>query len=329
MNPGQHNFLLCWPFITERKTDMITDNYSKVASSFNWLNTHLDRFTPWRSNQLSMEGLQSLSELAIIYARIKTDNDAWKKTGITNQKLEQWEQHIITILEMPAFYELARKRPLHSFPYILPYLVMRSTGYKNIFLEETLEVLLSQGFPKVQEVVPFRELDLVYFFNKAQLAQNENMMSVYHRTFMSKMKSIIHIDNESAYSITHTILYLSDFGKSKLTLPATEMKKIQEVLESLAIHFWRLKHWDLLGELLFCLSIIGIPLESIFHRALTAFYNAHEQDGSITGRQEQHSELLTAQLAGNREKIFTCNYHTTIVSFFLSFQIFEQYEIKN
>jgi hypothetical protein len=38
--------------------------------AWSWLDARLDQFTPWRGNDLSMEGLQALSEIAIAFVRL-------------------------------------------------------------------------------------------------------------------------------------------------------------------------------------------------------------------------------------------------------------------
>jgi len=135
------------------------------------------------------------------------------------------------------------------------------------------------------------------------------------------MKNLVYVDDESAYSITHTIFYLSDFGTKSLPLDSLEVMRIQNVIESLMIHYGRIGHWDLLGELLLCIFIIGPPQRSLWQKALEAFIAIQKVDGAIPGRIDTEDEFASATIVGDEQRLFSGCYHTTIVGLILSAQI--------
>lgn len=300
--------------------DSATDHHGRAALA--WLDAHLERFTPWRETNLSMEGLQALAELSIALARLRDAPQAAERLGANRTLLNRWYEHIVTEITHPRTAELPRKRPIQAFPYLLPYLVLRRTGWTNPFYERTLDLLHAWGFPQAQEMVPYRELDVAYFLTVAGRS-NTNLMGLYRRTFLARAKGLVHVDHESAYSITHTILYLSDFGARRVALQGDDLEHAREIVACLVVHYWRTKHWDLLGEMLLCTKIIGCREPRLASLALAAFHDAHAVDGSISGRAGAEEESAAARLKADSEKLFTTCYHTTLVSLLLAIQLLQ------
>ncbi len=295
------------------------------CAAWEWLDARMDRFTPWRGDgELSLEGVQAIAELSILFVRLTDRTRVWDQVCRKPGFEERWRRHLVEQLSQPAVAELPRKRPVQAFPYILPYLVLRSSGWRHPFYERTLELLLKWGFPDAEEVVPFRALDVAYFFNKAGYGDRRDIKPLYERTFLSRMSNLVYISDEAAYSITHTILYLSDFGNEVPAMPEEQLSRVRAIVESLIVHYWRLRHWDLLGELLLCASIVGSPERSLAPHALQAFLAAHHEDGSVAGRGDLTPELVEARRKGDESRIFSACYHTTVVSLLLATQLLEQ-----
>ncbi|WP_028296311.1 DUF6895 family protein [Olivibacter sitiensis] len=301
----------------------------RASLAVRWITDNLEYFDPWQANELSMEGVQALAELTIVYTRLTKNDRLWSELDMDGTIRPKWLAHLEHKLRLPAVAELSRKRPVQSFPYILPYLTLRSIGWKDAFYEKTLEMLDEWGFPDAQEVVPFRELDVVYFYNISGYGEKRLFADSYERTFLSKMKNAVYIDNDSAYSITHTILYLSDFGLEYPMLLEPRKELVQSTIESLIVHYWRLGNWDILGELLLCAEIMGVSESSICPIATERFYSFHQTDGSINGRKDLSEDLIEASLNDDKKAIFSLCYHTTIVSLLLSLQIISKSHEKN
>lgn len=295
-------------------------NFGKLA--WKWLDDNLELFDPWRDAEFSTEGLQCFAELTIVFVRLRNSLPVWNLLS-NNQAPERWRDHIVTRLTTSSIAELPRKRPLHSFPYILPYLVMRAYGFRDSYWEQTLALLGTLGLPQAQEVVPFRELDVAYFTGKSGYYPACDLLSLYRRTFLARMHSSVYVDDDSAYSITHSIFYLSDFGMMPLPLGTGEITRVQDIVESLMVHYWRHGHWDLLGELLISSLIIGHTRRSLWSRVFAAFTALQHPDGALPGRLRVQDELASARLTGDYQRLFTGYYHTTVVGLLLSAQAIE------
>lgn len=202
---------------------------------------------------------------------------------------------------------------------------MRGSGYRDAYWETTLMRIDALGFPMAQEVVPFRRLDVAYFLRRSGFAPAMNLTTHFRETFLALSRSDVFVDDDSAYSITHSLLYLSDFGRQPLTgLDLQTLKRTRILLESLAVTYWRRGHWDLLGELLICMSIIGVSGRSLFGWMLTAFVAQQDFDGAFIGREGSRPTLAGAKLAGESGKVFSLCYHTTLVASILAAQLLER-----
>jgi hypothetical protein len=270
-----------------------------------------------------MEGLQALAELSIAYSRLTASPNVCELLGVGTALLDRWHDHLVQEITRPSMAELPRKRPVQAFPYLLPYLVLRRTGWTEPFYEQTLDLLRGWGFPEAQEMVPYRELDVAYFLAAAGRADHD-LTPFYRRTFLSRAKGLVHVDHESAYSITHTILYLSDFGARPVPLTDSELDRARVMVACLVVHYWRTKHWDLLGEMLLCAAIVGSPEPALSSLALSVFHDAHDRDGSVAGRAEAETEIAASRLRQDAEAMFTACYHTTLVSLLLAIQLLQE-----
>jgi hypothetical protein len=253
-----------------------------------------------------MEGVQALGELAIAAAHLRRSGSE-RALGIDNS---QWHRHICSELASSRFAELPRKQAAGSFPFLLPYLVMRADGWRDDYFEETIRLLRARRLPECCEVVPFRALDVRYFFARSDRGFNgRDLLDLYERTCLARMVDDSFVDEPTAYAITHTLFYLSDFGLSALPLERVEVMRIRDVVESLLVHYWRLEHWDLVGELLICSLLVGAPRVSVAQDAARAFRGVQMPDGAIPGR----STFGRQPDDGTASRFSRC-YHPTVVS---------------
>ncbi len=203
---------------------------------------------------------------------------------------------------------MARKKPSITFPFIMPYLMMRSSGYRSDYYGETLQFLDRWGFIEAIEFVPFRFLDWQFMYWKSGYEdRNPDWSQLYSQTLLARCKNHLFLDDEATYSITHTLFYLTDFGNYQLFFSQPEVTRIIDTLESLLIHNVRLQNWDITGELLINLSYIGQP-SYLYLETTKLFLQAWKTDGSVSPNRK------IEQMKLNEEDRFWNDYHTTLVA---------------
>lgn len=204
--------------------------------------------------------------------------------------------------------------PSHAFALLLPYLNLRTTGYRSPFHEETLRRAWAGGLLFAAEVVPHRVLDREYFLWKSGLLRCEpDWLKLYATTALAAAPDALHVDKEAAYAITHTLYYLSDLGRRPLPFDKAEAERVTRILDCLMVHYWRLRHWDLLGELLANRVLMSGRESRLATGASAALLNAWRPDGCIPG-EGLEIKGLDKSLPSERESIiFRGCYHTTLV----------------
>jgi hypothetical protein len=277
-----------------------------------YLQANLALFTPWRGTEFSTEGLQALAELAIVsdlLADPPVRDDARRHAA-------RWRDHVAEQLTDPALRELPRKRPLQAFPYLQPYLVLRRNGFRDDYWESTLARLADRCLPAAAEAVPYRRLDVHYFLTAAGLGcDGPSETELFDRTFLAQYTDPLAIDDDAAYALTHAVFYLTDFGRRRSPLlPSLEAARHAEVMDSLAVHYWRLGHWDLLGETAACSFLLAGPSATRL-AASARLAAARRPDGAVPGTARREEEL--EQDLPTSEEVFSACYHTTIVALLL------------
>ena len=223
-----------------------------------------------------------------------------------------------------AFAELARRLPSDAFALMLPYLSLRTTGYRSEFHENTLERMHSRGYLFAAEVVPHRVLDREYFLWKAAVLPIEpDWAKLYAKTILAMAPDSLHIDREGAYAITHTLFYLSDWGRKPPPFSDAESDRVAQIVDSLIVHYWRLSHWDILGELLLNRVSLRASASHIVAAASVAFFNAWRSDGCIPAEGVEIPGLKESPPAEHRAIIFRACYHTTLVGVLYCLSVIE------
>src|SRR5690606_23206624 len=126
---------------------------------------------------------------------------------------ERWLSAAEEVISRPDYVDVVRRRPLQSFMYLLPYLVLRRVVRGSVRMDDQLVWLLDRGLLTAPEQTPFRELDLAYVLEASgHPLPGAGLVESAHRPFGLRAPGPDYLDAAAAYSITHTFLYLSDFG---------------------------------------------------------------------------------------------------------------------
>ncbi|MBV7326979.1 hypothetical protein KFU94_01695 [Chloroflexi bacterium TSY] len=286
-----------------------------AVSSLEWLTRNLNFFSPWQDGRLSTTGVKAFAEFATVYGYL----EEWGTGPLAeylslSEKLPAWRAFIRQHCENPVYAEMARKRPPQGFDLLLPYLMLRATGYQSPFYEDTLTRLRRWGFPEAFEVVPYRLLDRQHLLWKSGYLHREpDWYRLYQKTVLGCRCSLAYLDLDAAYSITHTMFYLTDFGNRPTPLKAVEVEYITEVVECLLVHYWRIGHWDLVGELLINLNCLGKCDSPFYAGAAQAFQHVWRSDGAVPADRSSEKKLQSSQILEKDDLIFRHCYHTTLV----------------
>src|SRR5882724_10461218 len=156
----------------------------QTTTSLNWVTANLDRFAvlPFREASDS-KVVGSFAELAIVYAYAEAWREQLAELIPLGRYLPAWRTLIITQCEREEYAEMARKSPFMAYYFLLPYLMLRTTGYRSRYHEQTLKRARRWGYPMASETVPYRILDRHFFFWKSGHSRREpNWYELYRHT---------------------------------------------------------------------------------------------------------------------------------------------------
>jgi hypothetical protein len=226
-----------------------------------------------------------------------------------SQLLTRWLKFIANECENSMCAEVAQKYPAKAFAMLLPYMAIRASGFRARQYERALSMLRRWGYPGVTEQLPYRTLDLQYFLWKSGLIRTQPAwQALYKQTTLGKATSSIYLSEDDAYSITHTIFYVTDLGNQDFAAIAKDRVRVISILESLLFHFNRTSNWDLTGELLISLDCLRARDSWSYVIASKAFQHAWRSDGSVPPNSPSRSPK-----AVDPTRLFRRYYRTTLV----------------
>lgn len=272
-----------------------------------WIVERLESFRP--ADTTDPDQLKEIAELSLFYGHVLpwVAEEYQCKLAPIGEFLCEFLGKDLTLAHW------ARRVPSQYNPYILAYLPLRSVGVRFPAFEEAISALRSAGYPKALEDTPYREMELQYLTWKAGLGRSRpNWGSLYRATVIRRGGNPIYFSIHDVYSVTHTLLYLTDFCGPRTDMPAAERQRAIEIVESLLVHYWRKPDWDVTSELLINLVALGRYETSLFIAAFNAVVNVWREDGALPGPHfsekdgESHSKSL-----------FRDCYHTTLVGLIL------------
>lgn len=183
----------------------------------------------------------------------------------------------------------------------------------------SLQWLVDHGNIIANEDVPHRMLDLRHLLDTAGLQhQLPSYAKVYRDTTLAKGINPIAATNHNAYSITHTLFYVTDWGARPAftIIPRSHRKRAAGLVEQMLGMALRRNDWDLAAEFLlswYCLGVTDAPLYNLGWQALV---DAQWTNGVMPGpsynpqRAAEHDEETAASY------VFDTCCHTTLVAAF-------------
>jgi hypothetical protein len=289
---------------------------SAADAAFNWLVANLDRFEPFPGGTLDLLRSKALLEVTCIsmyYKRLLTS---------PNPLVEKCIAYSTAVWRRPEFCDMTARQPGLFRLYATTYIALRACGELHDEFDEVVQRVIDQGYVCAMEDVPFRILELRYILDLGGFEHSlPGYRDLFGATLLAKMPPLACFADEDAYSVTHTIFYLTDFGSVAIEtyLNRNECTKIRDVVEKLLGHYLRARNWDLVAELLMCCTCIRWLPAPVGDLAWDCLLAAQLPDGSVPGpfngppENVSDSEPLDLQ--------FFKNYHTTLVTALTCFSL--------
>jgi hypothetical protein len=190
------------------------------------------------------------------------------------------------------------------------------TGYfrprwRNEALDFQLERMAGTPAYVLADIPAWRRLDLVHAFKKLGLTYPMSGEQVFQLTWLAGHHPPWTITHASAYGVTHTVFYMTDFGARPHELPLATRSYLVGALPLWLDLYLAEPHFDLASELVMVDCCAG--LNGDLRRAGDILAHALLSDGSMPGPLEALMTFASSP-ADPPSRTFRENYHTTLVA---------------
>lgn len=177
-----------------------------------------------------------------------------------------------------------------------------------------LRTLVELSLRHRKERLPFRSLDLLH--GTFRLTGDEEFFVRLKRTAaggcLGELRFVHDFDPSDDYALTHTVFYLTDFGRRPWPPDLAAADRIEGVLDMLSERAETEWNLDLLAEYLLARQMLGLAGGRAAREAELLAGSQHD-DGYWPGPADL-TEVLEEKGAMPDETIFFSHYHTTLVA---------------
>ena len=279
-----------------------------------WLGSQLDCFSPLggADEREDAEKHKAFIELALLVWRLRREPrfDA-------HAQLEQLLDFVSSVFAIEPFRERLMRVDDLFVAYALLYAVLQEAGR----IDDPRELQRMQRFVdgstvQISERSAHRVLEVRQVLDAAGLRHSlPSHRALAARTILVQPITLVRATEHDAYSITHDVFYLSDWGCSPVRgLSATALRRTTQTVDDLLGMYVYAHHWDLVGELLLAAQFLGDAGSDFWSCGRRALADAQLADGAVPGPAYVASEADALEENERRDYVFKECYHPTLVA---------------
>jgi len=235
---------------------------------------------------MTEDNYKKFAELCIFFSYCCSENfEEEDKLIIKNFLLEEFEK-------IPA--DDIFKNSYMTFPIIMPYIFLSKFRKSQLF-ETSLKIMFNNNMFNF-EVPPYRQMEWNFIKHKRGLIDK---FTIENSSILTKNIFLCSVNRNVAYSITHSLFYITDFGFSSPDLDIVRLNKLKFQLECLIVKFYKENDLDVILEL--CINYFSLlPKINLNFQILNIIDDCISRNSFI---ENQYSE-----------KKFTSKYHSLFVT---------------
>ncbi len=190
------------------------------------------------------------------------------------------------------------------------YAVFHANGYFNKGLHTQIERVVKTPGYFYLDLPAWRRLDLLHGLSSLNIDTDKEISSVFNNTWLAGKYSYWTITDATAYGVTHTAFYMTDYGRKPDGLPEDVISYLSAVLPKWAEYYLQEGNYDLASEMLMSMGCIDMHPN---YELISQFSAGQRKDGSYEGPPFGALNLIHGE--SDEERIgFLSDYHTTLVS---------------
>lgn len=176
-------------------------------------------------------------------------------------------------------------------------------------IERHVETAFRSPFFLSAERVPFR-IQEAHWLRERILPDFEPWQTDSHGALFDRWQHPAVLSRDDLYAITHSAMYLSDFGQRRMCSKLEEQS--MNVRHGIAMSFAN-ADWDLLGELLLTARYLSLPKSSIERAGEEILWSIYDRHGLVPGLGYRASDAERHAGSDHQFYQFLQSYHSTLV----------------
>jgi hypothetical protein len=289
------------------------ENALQVANrAIDWVNNNLELFIPLRKDEeVDSHRQKALVELSLLCYYMERSSTFRKDV-----RLWRFLRCILKVYKTPWFGDRLFRVENAFVPHALLANVLFSCG---LLIDEGQRAAIQRIVDHTNicfvEKTPHRLLELHHIFAMGgYINRLPCPRTLFLTSLLAKRPSILRLSKADAYSITHTIFYLSDFGHKPITvMSASHKRHAYWIVENLLGAYIHLRHWDLVAELILSHRCLVTSTSDLCELGWHRLRHVQLTDGSIPAG-GCIDRGLEAPVATGMVGTFDNNYHTALVA---------------
>ncbi len=278
-----------------------------------WLGSNLGRFNPLGSagEREDAEKHKAFIELALLVWRLRRE-----PRMAAHAQLERMLDYIAAVFAVDPFRERLMRLDDLFVAYALLYTVLHEGGRTDDPWEHRrMQRFVDCSTVQVSERSAHRVLEVRQVLDAAGLRHRlPSLRALAARTILVQPMTLVRATEHDAYSITHDVFYLSDWGCSSVRgLSETAVRRTRRTIDDLLGMYVFARHWDLVGELLLAAHFLGDTPSDFYRCGWQALRDAQFPDGAVPGPGYDAAEADAKDEEERRDYAFKECYHPTLV----------------
>lgn len=269
---------------------MTHDSYRKIAeASTDWISENLQNFNLRAANSLNLiEQLKPIAELVFASEIVLLNSNADVEL---ERKSKEWSHHCWSQIREGEILREAMESRTDFLLFAAMYAPFRRYDLINERLEQTLRQRLetsgaSEQFPAWVVILMIRTL------NTLGIQPPWKLEDCFRRTWLFGLPEVAVIQGMRGYELTHTVFFLTDFGRRFQDLPGIHREYLILHLPQWMQSCRTANHYDMLAELVMVARCIRMDDQEDWGAVLLSRASSGEQDF-----REQYHPMLTALMA--------------------------------
>jgi len=288
-------------------TDVMSNHFSEaLAASEKWLSGGVERWLRSlgdRSSKLYPRRLKALCEIAFLEYRAAQESSEPIRAALRPCLAALWQSgELLTLF---------RYNIIHANLFLPLCAATVAAIDTSAGACEDLQSLARLAARYRKERLPFRALDLLHGLYAVSGDEHflRRVVDVAQYGCLGNIEYPHDVDLHDEYAITHTVFYVTDFGRREWPDSLASKEQVSAVLDILSARAERENNLDLIGEYALSRQMLGIR-DGRFFREIDLLLRSGS-DGYWSGPADLAEALRDVTCA--EERAFFEHYHTTIV----------------